>query len=238
MSFYNVTNNDYFSSFFGNSGINGTSSYSNFLGDYYAVQNGSYLKLAKKFYANSSKGEAESAKTDEKSIELVKSSAQEAINSLNKLMDDSLFKKVEMTDKDGNKVVDYDKDKILDKLKTFVEDYNSVIEGAGEMDGDSSLRAGVRMVDQLKVYKSSLSQIGINVEADNTLKIDEEAFKAADMTDMKSLFTGSVSMAKNMQSKLLQVYSATNMDLNSTSGLYSSQAIKNVTIGSMFDSLL
>ncbi|MBO5390136.1 MAG: hypothetical protein J6A59_18740 [Lachnospiraceae bacterium] len=238
MSFYNVTNNDYFSSFFGNTGVNGTSSNNNFLGDYYAVQNGSYYKLAKKFYANSSKDETEGAKVDEKSIELVKSSAQEAINSLNKLMDDSLFKKVEMTDKDGNKVVDYDKDKILDKLKTFVEDYNSLVEDAGEMDGDNSLKAGVRMVDQLKVYRSSLAQIGINNEGDNTLKIDEEAFKTADMTDVKSLFTGNVSMAKNMQSKLLQVYSATNVDLNSTSGLYSSQAIKNVTIGNMFDSLL
>lgn len=237
MSFYNVTNNDYFSSFFGNAGINSTST-NNFLGDYYAVQNGSYYKLAKQFYAKASKDEADGTKVDKKSVELVKSGAQDAINSLNKLMDDSLFKKVERTDENGNKVTDYDKDKILDKLKSFVEDYNSVVKGAGEMEGDNSLKAGVRMVDQLKVYKSSLSRIGINVEADNTLKIDEETFKGADMTDVKSLFTGNVSMAKNIQTKLLQVYSATNADLNSADGLYSAQAIKNVTVGSMFDNLL
>ena len=237
MNFYNVSNNDYFSSFFGKTGNNGAVT-NNFLGDYYAVQNGSYYKLAKQFYAKSAKDETDASKADEKSIELVKSSSQDAINSLNKLMDESLFKKVEMTDDNGNKVVDYDKDKILDKLKTFVKDYNSVVEGAGEMDGDNSLKAGVRLVDQLKVYKSSLSRVGINVEADNTLKIDEEAFKAADMTDVKSLFTGNVSMAKNIQNKLLQVYSATNVDLNSTDGLYSAQAVKNVTVGSMFDNLL
>jgi len=237
MNFYNVSNNDYFSNFFGKTGNNGAVS-NNFLGDYYAVQNGSYYKLAKQFYAKSAKDETDTSKADEKSIELVKSSSQDAINSLNKLMDDSLFEKVEMTDDNGNKVVDYDKDKILDKLKTFVKDYNSVVEGAGEMDGDNSLKAGVRLVEQLKVYKSSLSRVGINVEADNTLKIDEEAFKAADMTDVKSLFTGNVSMAKNIQNKLLQVYSATNVDLNSTDGLYSAQAVKNVTVGSMFDNLL
>lgn len=237
MNFYNVSNNDYFSNFFGKTGNNGAVS-NNFLGDYYAVQNGSYYKLAKQFYAKSAKDETDASKADEKSIELVKSSSQDAINSLNKLMDDSLFEKVEMTDDNGNKVVDYDKDKILDKLKTFVKDYNSVVEGAGEMDGDNSLKAGVRLVEQLKVYKSSLSRVGINVEADNTLKIDEEAFKAADMTDVKSLFTGNVSMAKNIQNKLLQVYSATNVDLNSTDGLYSAQAVKNVTVGSMFDNLL
>ena len=93
-------------------------------------------------------------------------------------------------------------------------------------------------MDQMKVYKSALSQIGVSIESDNTLKIDEDAFKDANMTDVKSLFTGNVSMAKNIQTKLLQVYSAANTDLNSIDGLYSSQAVKSMSTGSMFDSLL
>lgn len=236
MSFFDVSNTyDYMNSFFGTSPSNSSGS-TNFLGDYYAVQNGSYYKLAKQFYSKAAE-DTKNSEVDEKSIELVKSGAEEAINSLNKLMDDSLFKKVETTDEDGNKTYDYDKDKVLDKLKSFVDDYNSMVKDAGEMEGDNSLKAGVRLVDQMKVYKSALSQIGVSIESDNTLKIDEEAFKAADMTDVKSLFTGNVSMAKNIQTKLLQVYSATNTDLNSTDGLYSASAIKNVSIGSMFDSL-
>lgn len=238
MSFFNVSNTyDYMNSFFGNNSANGSSGASNLLGDYYAVQNGSYYKLAKNFYAKAAKEEAKSAEASKKSVELVKSGTQEAINSLNKLMDDSLFEKVSTTDKDGNKTTDYDKDKIFDKLKDFVEDYNSMVKDAGEMDGDNSLKAGVRLVDQMKVYKSALSQIGVSIESDNTLKIDEDAFKEADMTDVKSLFTGNVSMAKNIQTKLLQVYSAANTDLNSIDGLYSSQAVKNISTGSMFDSM-
>lgn len=238
MNFFNVSNtHDYMNSFFGNNSTSSSSGSTNFLSDYYAVQNGSYYKLAKNYYAKAAKEEAEGNSIDEKSIELVKSGAEEAINSLNKLMDDSLFDKVSSTDKDGKKTYDYDKEKILDKLTAFVEDYNSMIKDAGEMDGDDSLKAGVRLVDQMKVYKSALSKIGISIESDNTLKVDEDAFKEANISDIKSLFTGNVSMAKNIQTKLLQVYTAANSDLNSTDGLYSSQAVKNVTIGSMFDSI-
>lgn len=237
MNMFNVSNTyDYMNSFFGTQSSN-SSSPTNFLGDYYAVKNGSYYKIAKKYYAKVAEEDAKKANMDEKSLELVKSGAEDAINSLNKLMDDSLFKKVETRDEDGNKIYDYDKKEILDKLKNFVEDYNSMVKDAGEMDGNNALKAGVRLVDQMKVYKSALSQIGISIESDNTLKIDEEAFNEADMTDVKSLFTGNVSMAKNMQTKILQVYSAANTDLNSTDGLYSASAVKNISIGSMFDSL-
>lgn len=237
MSYFNVSNTyDYMNSFFGTSSTSSSSSSStSFLSDYYAVQNGSYYKLAKNYYSKVAASSSDSA--DEKSLELVKAGAEDAVNSLSKLMDESLFKKVETTDEDGNKTYDYDKEKILDKLKSFVEDYNSLIEDAGEMEGDNSLKAGVRLVEQMKVYESALSRIGISIESDNTLKIDEDAFKEADMTEAKSLFTGNVSMAKNIQTKLLQVYSATNTDLNSIDGLYSSSAVKNVTIGNMFDSL-
>lgn len=239
MSYFNVSNTyDYMNSFFGNNSTNSSSGSTNFLGDYYAIQNGSYYKLAKNYYAKAAKEDESSAKASKQSVELVKSGTQETMDSLSKLMDDSLYKQVETKDQDGNKVTGYDKDKILDKLKEFVENYNSMVKDAGEMDGDNSLRAGVRLVDQMKVYKSALSKIGVSIEGDNTLKIDEEAFKEANMTDVKSLFTGSVSMAKNIQTKLMQVYSAANTDLNSIDGLYSSQAVKSLSTGSMFDSLL
>lgn len=238
MNFFNVSNTyDYMNSFFGNSNSSGATGSTNLLGDYYSVQNGSYYKLAKKFYAKAAQEEEKSAQAKEKSVELVKTGVEDVMNSLNKLMDDSLFKKVESRDESGNKTYEYDKDKILDKLKGFVEDYNSMIKDAGELEGDNSLRAGVRLVDQMKVYKSALSKIGVSIESDNTLKIDEEAFKEADMTDVKSLFTGNVSMAKNIQTKLVQMYSAANTDLKTIDGLYSSQAVKNITTGNMFDSL-
>lgn len=241
---FNVSNTyDYMNSFFGSS--SGSSSTGNvggistsLLSDLYAVQNGSYLKLAKKYYSQAETTDKATAAANDKTKELVKSSSEDAINSLSKLMDKNLFEKVKTTDEDGNTVYDYDREKILKTLETFVEDYNEVIENAGEMEGDDSLKAGVNMVNQVKVYKSALAQVGISVESDNTLKIDKEAFADADMTDMRSLFTGTVSFAKNLQTKLLQVYSSTSQELNPTNSLYSSQATKSISVGSMFDSIL
>lgn len=225
---------DYMNNFFGglnsNNGVSGTSS---LLGDYYAVQNGSYLKLAKKFYAS----EEASASADEKSLDMAKSAAEKAVGSINKLMDSKLFEKVETADEDGNTTMDYKKQEILDALKVFTEDYNSVIENTGELDDNSTLKNGVRLVEQTDVYGAALARVGITIGSDNKLTIDEDAFNKANMTDVKSLFTGGVSFGKNIQTKLYQVYSAANNSLNSFDSLYSSNGTKSLSTGNMFDSL-
>ena len=159
--------NNFFSGLNSNSSTSGTSS---LLGDFYAVQNGSYYKLAKKYYAS----EKVQASTDEKTLDLAKSSAQDAVNSVGKLLDESLFKKVETTDADGNKTTDYKKSEILDAVKAFAEDYNSVIENTGELEDRSTLKNGVRLVDQTEVYGAALAKVGITIGADNKLTVDEE----------------------------------------------------------------
>lgn len=222
--------NNFFSGLNSNSSTSGTSS---LLGDFYAVQNGSYYKLAKKYYAT----EEAQSNTDEKTLDLAKSAAQDAVNSLGKLMDDSLFKKVEITDEDGNKTTDYNKSEILEAVKAFAEDYNSVIENTGELDDKSTLKSGVRLVDQTDVYGAALSRVGITIGTDNKLTVDEEAFNKADMTDVKNLFSGSVSFGKNIQTKMYQVYASANDSLKAMDSLYSSNGTKSLSTGNMFDSL-
>ncbi len=239
---FNVSNTyDYMNSFFGNS-TNNNNNIGGFntslLSDLYSVQNGTYLKVAKKFYSDEAVAKREENGTADKNMELAKSSSESAVSSLNKLMSDDLFKKVSKTDEEGNTTYDYDREEILDTLKNFVDDYNDLIKNIGEVDGEESLRAGVNMVKQLKYYQANLSRAGISIESDNTLKIDEDAFMKSDMTDMKNLFTGSVSFGKNLQTKLMAVHSAASQELNSVNGLYSAQGVKNASIGSMFDSLL
>ena len=222
--------NNFFSGLNSNSSTSGTSS---LLGDLYAVQNGSYYKLAKKYYAT----EEAQSNTDEKTLDLAKSAAQDAVNSLGKLMDDSLFEKVEITDEDGNKTTDYNKSEILEAVKAFAEDYNSVIENTGELDDKSTLKSGVRLVDQTDVYGAALSRVGITIGTDNKLTVDEEAFNKADMTDVKNLFSGSVSFGKNIQTKMYQVYASANDSLKAMDSLYSSNGTKSLSTGNMFDSL-
>ena len=93
------------------------------------------------------------------------------------------------------------------------------------------------MTDQTAVYNRALSRVGISIGEDNTLSLDENAFATADIADVESLFTGSVSFGKNIQMKMLQVYSAEAVGQNISDGLYSAQAVNNVSVGNMFDSL-
>ena len=104
MSIFNVTNdNNYMNSIFSSLPTTGGASTNNFLGDYYAVQNGSYYKLAKQFYAKAAAEEKAGKEADEKSLEMVKTGTEDALQSLSKLMDSNLFKKVETTEEKTTK---------------------------------------------------------------------------------------------------------------------------------------
>lgn len=246
MSAFNVNNNtnDYMNGFWGgmnsNSQSGGIFGATNFLGDYYSIKNGTYYKVAKKYYSSADSGNNKSGsgnKVDDKKTALAKSAAESAVGSLNKLMNDRLYNKVETTDADGNKVMDYDKKSILSNLKSFVEDYNELVKSTGDVDDNGTLKNGVRLVSQTKVYASSLSVVGVSIKSDNSLEIDEEAFNKANMTDVKSLFTGNVSFAKNIQNKFLKIFSSASNALDGSDSIYSSQAKQNMSIGNMFDDM-
>lgn len=257
-NFYNVSNyaSNTINSIFNSLGTNQSSGMSSLLGDYYAIKNGSYYKMAKKYYAgqvsdtkSASKTAADKLKEDDTAAKTTASksksstttatmqAANTAVNSVGKLLDDSLYQKTVKTDADGKQVEDYDRDAILENLKTFVSDYNSLVKSASSSEQAATVQAGERMTGQTAVYSRALSRIGISIGEDNTLSLDEKKFADADMTDVKSMFTGNVSFGKNIQMKMLQVYSAESVGQNFTSGIYSAQATGTVSVGNMFDSM-
>ena len=215
------------------------SSGANFLGDYYAIKNGSYYKLAKKFYSSEAAGKTGSttAVSEQKNTKVAQSSANSAANDINELMKDSLYEKIEKKDSDGNITKDYNRTAIMDKLNKFVNDYNSVVENTGELSDTTVLNNAVNMVNQTKVYSSSLNRVGIEIENDNKLSIDEKKFNEADLSELKNLFGKGTSFGSNVRLKMLQIENAAKSALNSQGSLYSSQAITNASTGSMFDSL-
>lgn len=89
----------------------------------------------------------------------------------------------------------YDVDAIVKAVKSFVDDYNSVV-GAGM---DSSSKNVVRdtqyMTRMSAIYKKSLSEVGITIGKDNTFSLDEDKLKAANMDSLKRVFNGSTSYA-------------------------------------------
>lgn len=256
-SFFNAGNyaSNTINSIFSSLGTNQSSGVSSMLGDYYAIRNGSYLKMAKKYYAGqSSDSKSVANNVSEKlkesnttvkpegaskrnTMTATMQAANTAVNSVGKLMDSNLYQKVDSTDADGNKISSYDRKTILDNLKTFVGDYNALVKSVASSKQSVTVQAGVKMTDQTAVYNRALSRVGISIGEDNTLSLDENAFATADIADVESLFTGSVSFGKNIQMKMLQVYSTESVGQNMSDGLYSAQAVNNVSVGNMFDSL-
>ena len=233
-------------SIFRSLGTNNSSGVSGLLGDYYSIQNGSYLKMAKKYYAKKASTDS-SSKTD--STTTVDKDKLDAINKLSgtstsasgskktetmKLADKAVNSVGDMLD---SKMYEYDREAILKGLKNFVSDYNSVVRSTAKSDNSSTVAAAEKMTNQTAIYGSALEKIGVTIGKDNTLTLDEDAFTKADITDVKSLFTGSVSFGKNTQMKLLHIYSADATGQSGFNSLYSSQATNNYSIGNMFDSL-
>lgn len=136
------------------------------------------------------------------------------------LASDKLFEKVK--DKDGKET--YDIDKIFTTAKSFVNNYNSMLDSA-----KSSLNSGVsanllRIKEKTEQNSDALKQFGISVDRNGRMKIDEETFKKSDMSKVQKLFKDyGASIASS--ASLVDYYMTT--QANATSG-YTSAGTYNV----------
>lgn len=209
-----------------------TSNSNNLLADYASIKNGSYAKIAKAYYGKTSGSKKTTATKEEtaatiKSNNTVKAAADSLKSSISALTDSkSLFTdKVETTDKDGKTTTDYDYTKIYKALKSFVDEYNDVIKAGGESDNKSVLRNTLSMTKMTKENETLLEDIGITINEDNTLAIDEETVKKANVNDMKSLFSGTGSYADSISAKASNI---------SYKAAYENNKLSNYTAGGTF----
>ncbi len=205
-----------FSSMLGNSSSgSSTSSVSSLstggsLIDYNLLKSGAYGKLMKAYYSEQSSVTSEEQEKKTKSLNVTKSASEDLAKSTSKLQK-----------------MDFDtasKDDVISALKSWSEDYNTLIESTEDVDDTSTLRQVLWMTQQTSANESLLSKAGIDVNADNTLSIDEDALK--DMSDedfnklrgsLKTLFSGTVSYGNQVLSKASATYSAAASVVNATS---------------------
>lgn len=183
-----------------------TNSSGNLLSDYASIKNGSYGKLMKAYYA---KQEAENAAltgdTPQK-LALMRSSADSLKKSANTLNDSSLWEKKKIKKKDEEtgeetEAEDYDWTAITKAVKSFVDNYNSVVEQAGDSDTKNVLRNAAWITAITDKAENLLSKVGITIGKGNKLELDEDALKEANVTTLKSLFTGNGSFADKISQK-------------------------------------
>ena len=196
---------------YNNSGVGNLS----FLSDYAAIKNGSYGKLMKAYYAvdnGSAKSNSSTDKTNNRSTSMaadtsetlakIQKSADELKGSADALIEkgkDSLFKEKDITTTDANGVKTttkgYDTDAIYGAVSDFVKDYNSLLDSADDANSTNVLNKTLSLVNMTAANKNLLEDVGITVNEDNSLSVDEKAFKSANMSTVKNLFNGNGSYA-------------------------------------------
>ena len=183
-----------------------SSSGSTILSDYASIKNGTYKKLAKKYYASDSAKTETEAKTETKKLGLAQTSADSLSSSIKDLMKDSLFTKKTIKSKDEttgetSEKEDYDWEAITKAVKSFVDDYNSAIKDASDTSHNGVLRSALSMTSISKANSKLLSQIGITIGSENKLTLDEDKLKEADISTLKTLFNGTGSYADRIAAK-------------------------------------
>ncbi|NLL78366.1 MAG: flagellar filament capping protein FliD [Clostridiales bacterium] len=189
----------------------------NFLSDYASIKSGSYLKLMKAYYntvdsnqdssgkKNSVSFHKETTSTSQdsaKTLAAIESDAEALKESADALLvsgSKSLFREKDITTtaEDGTSTTQkgYDTDAIYKGVKAFVDDYNALLKTAGDVNSKTILQQTLNMTNYTNANSRLLSKVGITVNSDHTLSVDEKTFKAADMSTVKSLFNGHGSYA-------------------------------------------
>ncbi len=188
--------------------------------DYATIRNGSYFKLMKAYYGMDASQAVKdtvankttaTSKDDTKALARIESAADDMKASADALLENgtkSLFKTERVTDKEVNVTTEYDTDKIYKAVSKFVEDYNSLIDEASESKTSNISGAAERLVKMTGYNEKMLEKVGITVDEDNHLKIDEKTFKAADMTTVKGLFNerGGYGYQVSAQTSMINYY--------------------------------
>ena len=211
MSTINGYDSNSISSLFSSLGTGNTNSSSNGmlginLNDYSSIKNGTYGKLMKSYYAldeepaKDKKSKNDTDDTDA-TIRNIKTAADDLKDSAAALYSSkSLFAK----DANGK----YDMEAIYEKVNTFIEDYNSMVGSVGAAETESIAKAGANIVNATSCNIDMLSKLGISVSgADFSLSIDKEKFMKANISDVKTMFSGVGSFAYQVGSKASRVYS-------------------------------
>ena len=192
-----------------------------------SIKNGSYKKLLNAYYKKQStdgSASSSSVKGDKKSsaekvnAASVRDQAADVSDSVDSINKASLWNRTEKTDESGNKTKEYNTDAIYKAVKTYVDDYNALVKSTGNSNDNSVLRTAANMVNSTKANKDILAKVGISIGKDNKLSIDEDAFKKAEMTTVKSIFTGAGSYGRTVQANASMIYGSAVSQLARISG--------------------
>lgn len=201
---------------------------STLLSDYASIKNGSYGRMLKSYYSKM-KAEYDLEDTSTSKTKAGKDSAtSSAANALYKSASE-----LNSLDYSEDNV-----DKIYDSVSAFIKDYNSLIKSASNSDVASvNAQADIMNNSTYANYKM-LAKAGITMNADRTLSINEDTFKKADMSTIKTLFKGNNSFADQVSSKASKLYRYANSGSSLNYSYLKNGASSVLNSSSFIDSIL
>lgn len=191
----------------------------NMLSDYASIKNGSYGKLMKAYYGSADSSTAASSGRkagtsdvldqilEAKKHPTVSKEAQEANSKLTSGLSSLTNSVAVLQNEDTYKVLEDGKsvgDKTVSAVKNFVSMYNEVVKAAKDSTLSSKTAHVAGMMRSSQAYSDRLSQIGITINRDGTLQLNEGQLKAADLTKVQELFSGedAISYGSTVMSRL------------------------------------
>jgi len=222
------------SSLFSNLGSNSTFGSFNF-SDYASIKNGSYGKLVKSYYAEQKKSTA-SDKSDKTTTS--KKNKEEAVDKTGltqmKKEADGLKSAAEALNKEDlwkQTNGEYDMDKIVSAVKTFVSEYNDTVTQASKVNSKDIAQDVRYMSSMTSTMSKALSKIGVTVGTDGKLSVNEDELKKANVSSIKSLFSGTVSYGSQIADKA----SGISRDTVMNSSIYGSNGALSSSLSNMFN---
>ncbi len=225
-----------------NSGSNSNNSMGSFdFANYAAIKNGSYGKLVKSYYAGTDRQVANEKAASQKAADSSKSKAKEEVDKTGltqiKKDADELKSAAEALDKDdlwkktGDKL---DMDKVSGAVKDFATNYNKVIEQASKVSSKEISQDVKYMTQMTDTFSKVLNKIGVTVEEDGKLSVDEDKLKKADEATLKTLFDGFGTYGSQIADKATSI----NRDADLGSSIYGSNATTSTSLSGLYNQLI
>lgn len=210
----------------GNDSGNSMSSF-DFAG-YAAIKNGSYGKLTKAYYSDSTKNvSTQKASTTKASSKTTKAEADVDTTGLTTLKKnaDELRTSVNALKKDDIKA---------DDVKSFVNNYNKVLDQAGKVSSKEVSQDVKLMKSMTDTFSKVLSKAGVSVGEDGRLSLDEGKFSKADKSLVKSLFADNYSYGDQIADKA----SAIAKDTEMSTSIYGNDATVSSALSSVYNQFI
>lgn len=202
---------------------------------YRAAGDGEAVTSSKARYAGSTGSTSSTTKTNSSSSQ--KDISKTAEDPASASSASTLYKSVEKLG--AMNISNDNKDNVYDAFSAFVKDYNALIKNTNNSKNSNVIKQADYLKSLVSGNKSAFSRMGVTVNSDKTLSIDETKFKESDMDNVKNLFTGVYSFGEKMTDRINSIYRYASQGESLMNKTYTSQGGYNsVNAGSTLDTAL